>query len=137
MSAGRQTCQINNDRSVSISIGMLMALMSYPRPMLLANLLNQVLDLDAIAAKQMAPSVNVMSYLDSVGVVESPIRIGKKGRVRLCGVYWFARSSSDRIIAIGETVKVASRYGNTLNVEPIDTPRQVNWWPESRAQRSS
>ncbi|MEM7065978.1 MAG: NfeD family protein [Cyanobacteria bacterium P01_B01_bin.77] len=101
--------------------------------MLLANLLKQVLDLGAIAPKQTTPSVNVMSYLDSVGVVESPIRIGKKGRVRLCGVYWFARSNSDRIIAIGETIKVISRYGTTLNVEPIDVPRQLNLsWSEPR-----
>lgn len=117
---------------------MLIALMSYSRPMQLANLLKQVLDLDEIVAEQRAPSVNVMSYLDSVGVVESPIRIGKKGRVRLCGVYWFARASSDRIIAIGETVKVVSRYGTTLNVEPIDLPKQLNLsWSESRAQCSS
>ena len=115
---------------------MLVALMSYSRPMQLVKLLQQFLD--AIAAEHMAPSGNVMSYLESIGVVESPIRIGKRGRVRLCGVYWFARSSSDRIIAIDENIKVIGREGNTLLVEPVDVPERLNLgWPDPQVKLSS
>ena len=88
-------------------------------------------------AEQTAPSANVMSYLESVGVVESPIRIGKKGRIRLCGVYWFAYANSDRIIAINEEVRVVGRQGVTLIVEPIHQPSQLHFsWPEDRLPKS-
>ena len=94
--------------------------------------------LDALSTEQAAPSGNVMSYLESVGIVESPIRIGKRGRIRLCGVYWFARSTSDRIIAIDENIKVIGREGNTLIVAPVDNPEQLSLgWPDLQTKLSS
>lgn len=138
MSGRCQARQINHDSSVRFCLGILGALMSLSHPMHLANLLNKFLDLEPLAAEQAAPSGNVMSYLESIGVVESPIRIGKRGRIRLCDVYWFARSNSDRIIAIGEHVQVVGRQGTTLTVEPIEVPEQLNLtWPEVRIKRSS
>lgn len=105
--------------------------------MYFTNLLRKFLDVDSMASNQTSPSPNVMSYLDSTGVVESPIRIGKKGRIRLCGVYWFARSHSDRIIAIDEHVRVVSREGLTLIVVPIDTPQQLPlFWSEDKFPKS-
>ncbi|MEM6253962.1 MAG: NfeD family protein [Cyanobacteria bacterium P01_D01_bin.156] len=98
------------------------------------SLLKKSLDLDCLITKHASPSSNVMSYLESIGVVETPIRIGKKGRIRLCGVYWFACSNRDRIIAIGENVKVVGRQGTTLWVQPLESPEQLGLvWPQDKA----
>lgn len=103
----------------------------------LANVLKQLFRVEPLIAKQATPSVNVMSYWESVGTVESPIRIRKKGRICLCGIYWFARSNSDRIIAIAEEVRVVAREGITLIVEPINTPEQLPLsWPEDKFPKS-
>lgn len=103
----------------------------------LTNVFRQFFDAEPSAIKQSSPSANVMSYWESVGTVESPIRIRKKGRIRLCGVYWFARSNSDRIIAIDEEVRVVAREGITLIVEPINTPEQLPLsWPEDKFPKS-
>ena len=103
----------------------------------LANVFKQLFRAEPLVAKQSSPSVNVMSYWESVGTVESPIRIHKKGRIRLCGVYWFARSDSDRIIAIDEEVRVVAREGVTLIVAPINTPEQLPLsWPEEKFPKS-
>jgi membrane protein implicated in regulation of membrane protease activity len=70
-------------------------------------------------------SASIPAFLQGLGIVEDPIRINKVGRIRLHGVYWFARSTSDRIIAVDEEVKVVALNGNTLTVEPICDPHQM------------
>ncbi|MEM9150250.1 MAG: NfeD family protein [Cyanobacteria bacterium P01_F01_bin.3] len=62
------------------------------------------------------------AYLQGTGIIEDPIRIGRSGRIRLHGVYWSARSSSEisRILAVGETVLIVARDGLTLIVEPAN-----------------
>ena len=104
----------------------------------LVDSFRKFLKLETVTTEQTSLSVNVMSYLRSTGVVELPIRIGKKGRIRLCGVYWFARSDNSRIIAIGENVRVVGREGNTLVIEPINLPKQLDLtWPDSKVKLTS
>lgn len=52
--------------------------------------------------------------------VVSAIEPGKKGRVRLHGVFWFARASSKSYGTIfeGDVVLEVGRVGNTLIVRP-------------------
>lgn len=59
----------------------------------------------------------VNSYLEGVGVAYAEITSWKKGRVRLNGALWFARSDSNMTILPGQKVRVTARQGNTLLVE--------------------
>lgn len=58
-------------------------------------------------------------YATETAVVKIPIHAGKVGRVKLHGVYWFARSHTFRTIEAGEDVKVLDREGLKLVVEPL------------------
>ena len=58
------------------------------------------------------------SYKD-IAIVKTPIHVGRVGRIKLYGVYWSARSHSNRMIGPGEDVRILRRDGLTLTVEPL------------------
>ncbi|WP_228015730.1 NfeD family protein [Leptolyngbya ectocarpi] len=59
----------------------------------------------------------VNSYLGGVGVAYAEITSWKRGRIRLNGSWWFARSNSNMTILPGQKVRATGRQSNTLLVE--------------------
>lgn len=64
-------------------------------------------------------TTRAFDYSREIAIVKAPIHVGKVGRIKLHGVYWFARSHSCRTIKVGEDVEVLDREGLTLTVEPL------------------
>ncbi|MEM7065270.1 MAG: NfeD family protein [Cyanobacteria bacterium P01_B01_bin.77] len=59
----------------------------------------------------------VNSYLEGVGVAYAEITSWKRGRIKINGSLWFARSNSNMTILPGQKVRVTGRQSNTLLVE--------------------
>lgn len=70
-------------------------------------------------------------YSDNLSINEatvvSAIEPGKKGRIRLHGVFWFAKASSDGYgtISEGSIVIEIGRVGNTLIVRPVSDHKHL------------
>lgn len=89
------------------------------------NLLNCQAEL-TINRNGIAQATVAFNYSDGIATVHKPIYVGKEGRIKLYGVYWPARSCSNRMIAVGEHVRVLLREGLTLLIEPIDSLQQLS-----------
>lgn len=59
----------------------------------------------------------VNSYLVGIGIAESEITPLKRGRIKLNGARWFARSTNGLIIQRGQKVNVVGRESQTLLIE--------------------
>lgn len=68
-----------------------------------------------------AASSPVYSFLNEEGVVVDTIPPGGKGKVRLCGVYWSAKTdgSSQWPVFANTVVSIKERVGLVLIVEPF------------------
>lgn len=59
----------------------------------------------------------VNSYLVGIGIAESEITPLKRGRIKLNGARWSARSTNGLIIQKGQKVNVVDRESQTLLIE--------------------
>lgn len=59
----------------------------------------------------------VNSYLVGIGIADSEITPLKRGRIKLNGAWWSARSVDGLIIQRGQTVNVIGRENQTLLIE--------------------
>ena len=64
--------------------------------------------------------VSLSEFSEGQGTVVNAIEPGKKGRIRLHGVFWFACTKSGKYETIpeGSLVVGVGRVGNTLIVQP-------------------
>ena len=64
------------------------------------------------------------TYMNATGRVVEPLRGFQPGKIRLHGVYWFAKLATSTKFSIpkNSTVTVIGREGNTLLVEPLIYP---------------
>ena len=65
--------------------------------------------------KQYSSPVN--SYLNGIGTADSEITPLKRGRIKINGAWWFARSVNGLVIQRGQKVNVIGREYQTLLIE--------------------